>query len=166
MESFSKAVDRIITSLTTVGFVALMLMMLVVVANIVLRSLSGIGFGKPIVGTYEGVQLLITVAVAFALSYTAIKDSHVNMDMVILRLSRRSQSILTVINSILSLGIWALIAWYSFVYAGEQATAGESTSIMEWPIYPFRFIFALGAIILCLVMVLAIFKAVKELRRK
>jgi TRAP-type C4-dicarboxylate transport system permease small subunit len=131
-------------------------MMTIVVVNIIGRM-----FGKAIIGTYEAVQLLIVVFVAFAIGYAAIKDAHVNMDIIVLRVSKPTQRVLAIISSIFTLGIWVLIAWFTLEFAGEQRLIGEHTIIMEWPIYPFRYIFALGAIVLCLVLLLVIIKTIK-----
>jgi TRAP-type C4-dicarboxylate transport system permease small subunit len=159
MDFFSRSLNRIINILTAIGFFALLLMMTVVVVNIVTRPI-----GKPIVGTYEAAQLLIVVMVAFSLSYAGIKDAHVNMDLIIMRVSKRVKLALSVITSILSLAIWILISWYTLGFANEQALIGERTSIMAWPVFPFRYILALGGIILCLVQIQDIIRAVKGLR--
>jgi len=159
VDDFTRVLNRIISIFTAIGFAALLLMMLVVVTNIITRPL-----GKPIVGTYEAAQLLIVVAVAFSLSYAALKDCHVRMDIVTVRLSRKTKSVLVVITSLLSLGIWILITWYTLAFANEQLLIGEHSSIMSFPVFPFRYILALGGIILCLVQIVDIIKAIKMIR--
>ncbi|MBP1707572.1 MAG: transporter small permease subunit [Chloroflexi bacterium] len=157
MDQFDKVLRWTISRLTAIGFTALIVMMLVMVINIITRPL-----GHAIIGTYEAVQLLIVIMVAFSLGYAAIEKVHVNMDMVIVRLSRSARRILLIITTFLTLGIWALITWFGFAFASDQTLIREHTTIMEWPIYPLRFVFALGAAIVCLVLILQLYQAFKR----
>jgi TRAP-type C4-dicarboxylate transport system permease small subunit len=157
MEKFEKILKWTIGKLTAIGFTAMLLMVLIMVINIILRPL-----GHAILGTYEAVQLLIVIAVAFALGYAAIEKVHVNMDMIIVHLPKSVQRILFIITTILALGVWAGITWYGFNFAIEETLISEHTSIMEWPIYPLRFVFSIGAGIMCLVLILQIYKAIKR----
>jgi TRAP-type C4-dicarboxylate transport system permease small subunit len=157
MGKFDKILSRVITVLTAVGCAFMVLSMLLIVMNIITRV-----FDKPIIGTYEGVKLAIGVMVSFAIGYTALKDGHVNMDMIIIRLPKIVQKILFIITSIISLGIWGLIVWFNLLFDGTQFLIKERTIIMEWPVYPFRYVFLLGAILMCLVFLSSIIKAIKE----
>jgi TRAP-type C4-dicarboxylate transport system permease small subunit len=157
MRIFERILNRILGILVAIGFTCCMLMMMIVVVNIVTRP-----SGHAIIGTYEAVQLLIVVMVSFSLGYTALSKGHVNMDMVVTRLSSSTQKVFSIISSILGLIIWIMITWYSFQFSAEQLLINEQTAIAEFPIYPFRFIFALGAFITCLVMVLNTVKSIKE----
>jgi TRAP-type C4-dicarboxylate transport system permease small subunit len=161
MDSIEKITRRLLSVLTAIGFGCLMLMMTVVVVNIITRP-----FGHPIVGTYEAVQLLIVVMVTFAIGYAALEKSHISVDLLINHLSKSTRRILSIITSIITLCIWILISWYSFQFAWEQFLMGESTTIAGWPVYPFRYIFAIGATIMCLVMLLQIIKEIKGLAKK
>jgi len=149
------------TILAIVGTVCLMGMMLIVMTNIVTRV-----FGKAILGTYEAVELLIVVMVIFSIGYSAIQKDHVVVSVIISQLSKSVQRILYIFTTFLSLGIWGLIAWYSYKFARDMQLVNERTAIMEWPVYHFRYIFAFGTIILCLVLFLDIFKALRESIKK
>jgi len=76
------------------------------------------------------------VVVSFGFAYTTITNNHVSMDTIISRVPGLTRKILSIINTILNLGIWLLIAWYSGIFALEETGIKESTIIMEWPIYP------------------------------
>jgi TRAP-type C4-dicarboxylate transport system permease small subunit len=157
MEKFEKILKWTIGKLTAIGFTAMLLMVLIMVINIILRPL-----GHAILGTYEAVQLLIVIAVAFALGYAAIEKTHVNMDMVIVHLPKSVRRVLFIFTMILTLGVWGGITWFGFNFAIEETLIREHTSIMEWPIYPLRFVFSIGAGIMCLVLILQIYKAFKR----
>ncbi|MFC1901625.1 TRAP transporter small permease [Chloroflexota bacterium] len=131
--------------------------MLVVVTNVISRL-----FGVPILGTFDVVELLIIVLATFSLGYCAVKQGHVAVTIVFSRLSQRTQTILTIVTIFLSLSIWILAAWTCFNHAGAQLLMGEATDVMEWPIYPFRYVFAFGVSILCLVLLVDLLMAFKK----
>jgi TRAP-type C4-dicarboxylate transport system permease small subunit len=108
------------------------------------------------------VELGAVPMVAFALGYCALTQSNVVMDVVFTRLPHPVRTVLTVVTTFLSLGIWVLIAWQSAKSAIQQHLVGEITIIMKWPVYPLRYIFVLGAILLCLVLFVDLSKALRE----
>ena len=149
MERIVRFIHRIGESLSFIGTIAMLAVVGIIMTNIVLRF-----FGKALLGTYEAVGLLMVVMISFGIAYCAIKKSHVAVNIVLLQVPKRVQTILSIITTTLSIGIWLLIVWCSAGFARKQWLKGEATDIMEWPIYPMRFVFVLGAIILCLVLLL------------
>ena len=160
MDNLTKFLRRIITVLTIAGAFSLVGIMLVVVANIISRV-----FKVPILGTYEIVELAAVPMVAFALGYCALMQGHVFMSMIIDRLSQPVRRVLSVVTTFLTLGTWVLIAWQVAKYARQQWLAGEATYIMNWPVYPLRYVFFLGVMVLCLLLSLDLFKALREGRK-
>lgn len=161
MESFANFVRRTGTVLGIIGAACLVAVMVAVVANVILRLL-----GNSILGTVEIVQIVIVPAAAFALGYTAIKQAHVAVTLVISHLSPPVRAVLAIITIFLSIGIWALIVWRGASVAWEKALIPELTTLLHWPIYPFRYALVLGAAILCLVLLIDLFKALREAARK
>ena len=92
------------------GMVALMFL---IVADVCLRYV----FNRPIASSNELVMFLMAVVVFSALSYTETADGHVIIDLVVSRLPRTAQNALRGVMSILSLGLFALIAQQNIVRA-------------------------------------------------
>lgn len=160
MDYFANFVGRISKALSVIGVCCMVGMMLVVVANIISRF-----FDVPILGTYEAVELAAVPMVAFALGYCALTQNHVVVSIVLTRLRQSVRTILGVVTTLLSLGIWVLIAWQGAKYARQQWLVGEGTYVMGWPIYPLRYVFVLGVIVFCLVLFVDLFKALREVRK-
>lgn len=135
-------------------------MMVLIVANIIYRL-----FGHVIPGSYEISELMIVVAVAFALGYAAAQKSHVVVKIVVSRFPPRTQAILEVLMSLISLATWAVIAWASTnVLSARWLT--EVTDLLDVPYLPFRIVWVLGLVMFCLVYLTDLFRALSQSVRK
>jgi TRAP-type C4-dicarboxylate transport system permease small subunit len=121
-----------------------------IVTDVGLRYL----FNRPIVSTHELVMFLMAVVVFSALSYTETLDGHVRIDLVVSRLPRRAQGALRGVTSILSLGLFALIAQQNIVRAKALRLEGLTSSTLHMPVYPFYLFAAFGCALLCLVLLI------------
>ncbi len=119
-----------------------------IVADVCLRYL----FNHPIVSSNELVMFMMAIVVFSALSYTETLDGHVRIDLVISRLPRRAQGALRGVTSILSLGLFALIAQQNIVRAKALRIEGLTSPILHVPVYPFYLFVAFGCALLCLVL--------------
>ncbi len=78
MQGLHAVILRISKVMDVVGGVVLSLMMLITVADVILRF-----FGKPITGTYELVFLAGAVVIGCAIPQTSWQEVHVNVDFVL-----------------------------------------------------------------------------------
>jgi len=136
-------------------------MMLLVVGNIMLRIVW-----RPIFGTYDFVMFLGSVVVAFALAYCAIQGGHVAVDILVARFSPRTQAIIDSSTSILSIGIFAIIAWQCSVYGTDMWRTGEVSMSVHIPFYPFVYGVGFGCAVLGLVLLADLFKSLAKAVRK
>ena len=157
MDRYHSFILRLTTAFTVVGISFMVGVMLVIVANIISRA-----FDKAILGTYELAQLMLAVTVGCALAYCALMQSHVIVSIVLTRLRHPVRKVLAVITTFFSLVLWILVAWQGAKFAMEQLSVREITFIMEWPVYPSRFIFLIGVILLCLLLFGDLVKALRE----
>ena len=147
MHRFVKIIERITRGCSLISSVFLLAVMLLIVANVVLRF-----FGRIIPGHYELVSLLIVVSIAFTLSYTAIHKGHIAMGLIISRVSRRKQLIIGAFTTILSIAVWVVITWASILVINEKWLSEVSNMLMI-PFLPFRCVWVLGLSLFCLVLV-------------
>jgi TRAP-type C4-dicarboxylate transport system permease small subunit len=125
----------------------LVLMMLLTCADVVMRSA-----GRPIPGTFEIVGFLGVIIAAFAIAYTQVLGGHIAIDYLVVRLSRRRQSIIRCITSLAGAGLFALIAWQSYLFA--------------IPFFPFVYGLALACLPVSLLLLLDFFKSLAQAVRK
>jgi tripartite ATP-independent transporter DctM subunit len=162
---FSKTAERlsdlfypVTRYLNTIGLVFLALMMFLTAADVVGRYI----FNTPLNGAFELTEFMMAVAIAFGLSYTQVKKGHVNVDVVIVKFSKRVQAIINSITCLLFFCLFALIAWRLILYA-ERLRIGERTSASLYiPVFPFIDLVALGSIILCLVLITDLLRSLAE----
>ena len=132
MAIFEHIVRIVSKSSDRVAQAGVVVMMLLVVANILLRMVW-----KPIVGTFDYVQFIGATLVAFAVAYCAFEGGHISVEMVVARFPKRVQGIIGSFTSILSLGIFGIIAWQCLIFAGDAWRVGETSMGTEVPIFPY-----------------------------
>jgi TRAP-type C4-dicarboxylate transport system permease small subunit len=122
-------------------------MMFLTCADIVLRF-----FRRPILGTYEIVGFLGAMVAGFAIAQTTIDRGHVAVQVVVARFSPQIQKIIYLITHILSIFLFALLAWECVRYGNDFRASGEVSLTLRMPFYPVVYGIALSAIVVCLVL--------------
>lgn len=129
------------------GAAALAGMMLVTVADVILRS-----FKSPITGTYELVGFLGAVALGFSLPQTSLDKGQVVMDFVTRRLSARVARILHALSRAIGAGLFALIAWNLGAMGASLLRTGDVTPLLHLPLYLLAFGIGAACAVECLVL--------------
>jgi len=148
LESILGALCR---TLNILGITVLMAMTLMTVMDVVGRI-----FRRPIVGSTEITEFMMVTVVFLCIGWCALKGRMVTVDLVIMRLSARTQAVLNVITLIIGLCVVVLITWRSFLETMEIQEANVATIILHIPSYPFMWILSVGFAVLCLVMIMQI----------
>jgi TRAP-type C4-dicarboxylate transport system permease small subunit len=159
---FSKAehaitggLDIVIKYLSLVACSVLGIMVLLITGSVVLRLF----FRAPLAGTVELVELMMVIIAIFAIPYTAVKRSHVRVDLVISRVSKRTGAILGSITFFLGFAIFAAMTYESIINAVSYVqNLNDATSVLFIPFAPFRSILALGLLLTCLVLLTHVFR--------
>ncbi|MBA7671135.1 hypothetical protein ES703_79286 [subsurface metagenome] len=123
-----------------VGVGVLVAMMLLTTGDVLLRYV----FNRPIIGSYDLTQYMMTIVVAFTLAYCAVKKGHVKVELVVERFPPRVQVIIDSVTSLLSLGFLSLITWQSFLYAKELFNSKIVSSVLRIPNFPFAYLVSFG----------------------
>jgi len=153
MKRFLDAVKGTSTVLSGVAGAALAFLMLLTVADVVLRM-----FAHPIVGTYELVAVSGAVAIGLSLPVTSWVRGHIYVDSFVARLPRVPRVILTIATRLLVLGLFFLIGLNLFKYAMALRAAGEVTPTLRVPFYPVVIGVGVSCLVECLVMVADVVK--------
>ena len=145
-----KAVTKI---LDAIGGVALTFMMLLTVADVLMRA-----GGHPIIGTYEIVGLSLALVIGFTIPKVSFDRGHVRMDIVLERLPKRQQAILNMFTRIICILLFALIAYNLFSVANEFRASGEVSPTIQLPAYPIAYGVGICCYIECFVFLFDIVK--------
>lgn len=101
------------------------------VASIASRSL----FSRPIQGDYELVQVACAVFVSLCLPVCQMAGSNIIVDFFTTRASRKVQRRLDSFGALLLGLVMALVAWRLAAGTVAMREAGETTTILGWPVW-------------------------------
>jgi TRAP-type C4-dicarboxylate transport system permease small subunit len=137
-----------------VGGIALLTMIGIACANMILRP-----FGAPLKGAYELVGFFGALTVAFALGYAQITRSHISVDILSTRYSKRTQQIMNSISSFLCMVFFILVAWQVAVFATTIWKRGETSETLRIIYHPFVYLVAICCGLLALVLFIDFLKS-------
>lgn len=156
LEKYSRLQAR---ALNLVGVCAIPLIAINVTADVIGRYF----FNRPIPGALDLSELLLVVVVCFALAYTASIREHMSVDVVTSRLGRRAEAILNVLTGLTGLAVLLLLTFYAALDGITTYRSGLETSILHMPIYPFRFVVAIGFFALSLELICQWLRSIERL---
>ena len=156
MKRFLESVRVTSSALGAVAAAALAFLMLLTVADVVLRI-----FGHPIVGTYELVAVSGAVAIGLSLPMTSWARGHIHVDSFVARLPRVPRAIFAIATRLLVLGLFLLIGVNLFKYGLSLRAAGEVTPTLRFPFYPVVIGVGVSCLVQCVVMVADIVKVLR-----
>jgi TRAP-type C4-dicarboxylate transport system permease small subunit len=140
MRKFLRFVDGMQKAMKAVGAFCLLFMALVTGADIFGRA----AFNSPIFGSEEIVSLLAVTAVALALPYAHVMQSHISVEIFIRRFSRRTRGVIHfIVNSVL-LAFFSVVFWKLADYALATRASEVVTMNLEIPKYLVVSILAFG----------------------
>lgn len=106
-------IDSIIRFLAAIAGLLLAIMAIIVSYNVVMRYFVG----KPPVWAIETTEYILVFSTFLAAAWVLKQDGHVKIDILVVRLPRKSQHVLNVVVAFLGIVACGLLAWY-----GIQAT--------------------------------------------
>ena len=162
MFSFKKNSLLLAQRLDMIAALAIFSMMALTCADVFLRYF----FRKPIPGTYEIVALLGAVAVSFAMAHTLVEKGHVAVSLIVQMFPKRLQGIVEIFISIFGIILFGLIAWQSILYGVDCQRSGEVSMTLQLPFYPIIYGVALGAGVVCLVLLVDLANAIVKVKDK
>jgi TRAP-type C4-dicarboxylate transport system permease small subunit len=132
----------------TLGSLAVLMMMCIIAFNIFGRVL----FSAPILGAVEWAGLAGVVFAAVALPYSAKERNNVVVEIIAERFPTRVRAFIDAFTFFISFCGLGLLVYGSFKEAFYAASFNEQTIVTYTPTTPFKFIWAIGLTILCLVV--------------
>lgn len=139
-------------ALAAVAGAALIATMLILVANIVMRTLDA-----PLNGTFELISMTAVVIFGLALGEAQTHQAHVSIDLLVKRLRKRARLLVGVAVTIVSGALFVQLATSLVIYGLNLRAEGAATESLAIPVWPSALIVVLGigGLVLALVADLA-----------
>jgi TRAP-type C4-dicarboxylate transport system permease small subunit len=142
-----------------IGGIALLLLTGIACANMLMRPM-----GIPIAGAYELVGFFGALVVALPLGYAQVTRSHISVDILAVRYSKRTNQIMNAISSFLCMIFFILVAWQTADYATTIWRRSETSETLRIIYYPFVYIVALCCLLLAFVLLINFLKSLLFMR--
>jgi TRAP-type C4-dicarboxylate transport system permease small subunit len=143
----AKLIDRIIQLSALFAGICLFFMMIIGAADVI----SSKFFNFPIPGAFEFTETLMIGGTFMAIALTQSNRMHIAVDLFTSRLVPSKQTKLALINYILTMFFFFIIAWQGWVYGLHSLKIGEYESgLIRFPVYPAKLALALGASVMVL----------------
>ena len=146
----SKIVDPLSRIVNSVGAAVLALMMFFTTLDVALRYF----FNKPIQGSFELTEYMMSIVISFGLAYCAIFKGHVRVDLFISRFSDRAQTVIDTITSLVTSCTFALVSWQCLEEAIILKATKLTSPTLFIPTFPFVVLLAFGCLLICLVFLI------------
>ena len=92
--------------LNFISAATLTVIMLLTVADVLMRAM-----GRPILGTYEVISILLAVVIGFSIPKVSLDRGHVCMEFLLERLSRKGRAIMLTFTRVLCIVLFLLIGY-------------------------------------------------------
>jgi TRAP-type transport system small permease protein len=169
---YSKIVDPIARYGGAIGATALAIMMFLTVFDVLGRFIGGFewvhnitSFFKPITGTTEITEFLMSILVVFGLGYMALHKGHIRVDLILQYTSKKMNQWIDVYTYFLSSALYILITWQCWYNVTSKYESGLTSATLLIPLYPFIFITMIGSGVLALVLFRDFLKSIDEVRK-
>lgn len=143
------------------GGAALIIVLSLTVVSIIGRGLIFAGLG-PIPGDFELVEAGTAFAVLAFLPLCQFHRGHVTVDLFLTRAGRRTNAMIDVVANLLMTGAAGVITWRLFLGLLDKRSYGETTFILQFPIWWSYTAALAGAAVFTLVCAYTVWRSVGE----
>lgn len=124
-----------------VGLVILFIMMLLTVADVIGRYF----FSLPIAGSFELIEIMLSLLVFSSLAYTQIHKGHITIDIFVSRLSPKKKTRIESVTYFLCLVLSLLLTWQLASHAKRLWLGKNVSGVLEIPYFPVVIINTFGS---------------------
>jgi TRAP-type C4-dicarboxylate transport system permease small subunit len=139
---------------TWIGGIALLTLTGIACANMLMRPI-----GSPLKGAYELVGFFGALVVALPLGYAQINRSHISVDILATRYSKRTKRVMNTISSVVCMVFFILVAWQTADYATAIWKRGETSETLRIIYHPFVYLVAFCCLLLSFVLLIDFLKS-------
>jgi TRAP-type transport system small permease protein len=137
-----ETIKKINYYLQYISVVTMVGLMFLTVTDVFMRSFMN----RPISGSYELTNLVLTFIVFFGIGYAQHFKEHVVIDVLYERLPLKGRRLISLLSSVIYLAITILICWVVYDYSRTLISTNASTAILKIPHWPVVMIASVGLI--------------------
>ena len=149
--------------LAVLGGVVLLGLIAVTTLSVSGRSLTAIGLDQ-IKGDFEIVELGVGLAIFFFLPWTQYNKGHARVDMFEPVFGKRLNAALDLLADLLILSIAYVLTWRLWLGTMDKLSFGETTFILQYPIWQAYMGGVIGMVAFTLVSVFCVWRSLRGLR--
>jgi TRAP-type C4-dicarboxylate transport system permease small subunit len=140
-------------------------LMMVAIAITLVSVVGRYGFGAPVPGDYELVELVCAVGVFLFFPYAHATSSNIVVEFFTVRFPQRHKRILDLAHDFIFTAVAALLAWRLAIGLVQKFENGESTMLIRVPFWWSYSLAVAAMILLCVVCVVRVLAGVRALRQ-
>jgi len=158
MNKFHRIIEKTSCLLDDIAGWGVVVTMVLVVVNIILRSV----FNRPIKGVYEYTGYFTAVVIGFAIAKCALDKAHIAVDFFIEKLNSKFQMAVDTVLTAITMVFLAFAGIQVLLYGINVFKIGEVSQTAHIPFYPFILMVSAGIFALCLVEASKLIKGVAK----
>jgi TRAP-type C4-dicarboxylate transport system permease small subunit len=158
MRTFEKFIRTVGNWGTVMGAIVLLAIALLISAIVIFRAIH-----ISMAGTFDLVGTMVIVAIAFAMVFGQLNDSHLRADLAIERITGRLRHAMESFSGAISLFYWGIILVASALQMWKKWGVGEQTDLLNVPIAPFRGVWVFTLVLMVILLILKLVHQVKLL---
>ena len=135
MSSFKRIEDitgRVSRAIALIGLAGLLLLASATVLDVFMRWL----FNRPIVGLNDTYSLFTALVIASCFPLTIFNNGNITIRFIGNIIGPKTKAVLDCFGSLVTLVIFALMAWQLWLFTDQLARDGENTWVLNWPVSP------------------------------
>lgn len=159
LEGFQKGVHRVTYAVCAVGMFLAIPLMLITTFDVLGRAI----FNKPLPGTLELSEYMLSILILLGAAYTQQVKGHVAVDFLTSKFSVNGRTICRIITDFLSLIIIAIMTIYGWIEGISETTVTDQLRV---PMWPFKTLVAVGGFMLWMEILTDFITSVASLGRR
>lgn len=157
-----RAIGRLAKICAGFGGFTLAVMMLLVVAEVLLRTL----FRFPIPGTIEMVEMMLVIVLFSGMAAMELNQGHVRVTILTDKFAPMIRRGTLAMADLAAFGAVLIIAWQSLIHAQFLASSGYQSGMLKIPLWPFSGATSVFTLIFALAILKNLWAAIGELARE
>ncbi|MEJ2739316.1 MAG: TRAP transporter small permease [Dehalococcoidia bacterium] len=154
----TKFIQYVIRVLLIIAAIALVAMMVIISTNV----LGRVFLHSPIFGALEISGLAGIILASVAIPYVEKERRNVHVEILVDKFPPRIRGFSDAFVLLLSLGAVAVLSYAMIRESLHAASFGEETLVLALPTTPFKFIWSIGTILLCVVLLVNIITSIMK----
>ncbi len=156
---FGTARQWIVRVMAEVGTLLVFGMMLLVCADVTGRYVMK----HPLPGTFEIVSVIMPAIVFLGVAYAEYLKKHLRVEILSEHLSEKARDALNLFLWLICAALFGALTWYMLIDAAEATSVREaSAGLIVIPVYPVKWLIALGTVFLTLEFIINIVNTIRK----